>query len=114
MPCSPELRGPPVEKLASDVYAEAARSPFLAKFVVFGKRPSLVEGCLLVFCVTDDDADVIRSLRPDDGFVELARSNDVEVSWTLTIISATHSVQYCSLWCIQVLILNVANKKTQN
>jgi len=70
----------PAEEMASGVYNEAVKVPFMAKFVVFGKRTSPTEGQLKIFCVTDDVN--IPATFPDldkDGFDEVARSGDVEV-----------------------------------
>ena len=74
----------PAEEMASDVYNEAAKVPFMGKFVVFGRRTSPAEGQLKIFCVTDDDD--TPATFPDsekDGFEELARSSDVEVGCSL-------------------------------
>jgi len=69
----------PAEEIASDTYNEAAKVPFMAKFVVFGKRTSTTEGQLKIFCLTDD-VDMTATLSDDDeDFVEVARSGDVEV-----------------------------------
>jgi len=71
----------PVEEMASDVYNEAVKVPFMAKFVVFGRRTSPTGGQLKIFCVTDD-VDASAATFPDadkDSFEELARSGDVEV-----------------------------------
>lgn len=68
----------PAEGIASDVYNEAAKVPFMAKFVVFGRRTSPMEGQLKIFCLTDD-VEVPETFSDEDGFVEVASSGDVEV-----------------------------------
>jgi len=68
----------PAEEMASAVYNEAVKVPFMAKFVVFGRRTSPTEGQLRIFCLTDD-ADLPATSAEEDGFVEIARSGDVEV-----------------------------------
>jgi len=72
----------PVEEMASDVYNEAVKVPFMAKFVVFGRRTSPREGQLKIFCVTADVDLPATFPDPDkDGFEELACSGDVEVGY---------------------------------
>jgi len=68
----------PAEEIASDVYNEAVKVPFVAKFIVFGRRTSPMEGQLKIFCLTDD-VDTPETFSNEDGFVEVARSGDVEV-----------------------------------
>ena len=68
----------PAEEMASAVYNEAVKVPFMAKFVVFGRRTSSTEGQLRIFCLTDE-ADLPATFSAEDGFVEIARSGDVEV-----------------------------------
>jgi len=80
MTCPPvDTKLKPAEELASDVYNEAVKVPFVGKFVVFGRRVSPVEGQLKIFCLTDD-ADMLTAAPDEDGFVEIARSGDVEVA----------------------------------
>ncbi|RZC43192.1 Death and/or Prominin domain containing protein, partial [Asbolus verrucosus] len=55
----------------------AAHAPFMAKFVLFGKRVSLFESRIRVFCMTDDKED--KTLEHQEHFVEIAKSRDVEV-----------------------------------
>jgi UPA domain len=69
---------PDAEELANAVYREASTAPFLAKFVVFAKRTSLTSGQLKIFCVVIDDDDIPK-LVDEEGFEEVARSNDIEV-----------------------------------
>jgi len=68
----------PAEEMASDAYNEAVKVPFVAKFVVFGRRTSPREGQLKIFCLTED-VDTPAALPDEEGFVEVARSDDVEV-----------------------------------
>jgi len=69
----------PPEEMASAVYNEAVKVPFMAKFLVFARRTSPVEGQLRIFCLTDD-VDIPATLsEEEEGFVEVARSGDVEV-----------------------------------
>lgn len=69
---------PDAEQLATAVYREASTAPFLAKFVVFAKRIGLTKGQLRIFCVVIDDDDIPK-LVDEEGFEEVARSNDIEV-----------------------------------
>lgn len=71
----------PVEEMASDVYDEAVKVPFMAKFVVFGRRTSPADGQLKIFCLTDDFD--LPTFSDEDGFVEVARSGDIEVGCTV-------------------------------
>ena len=68
----------PAEEMASAVYNEAVKVPFMAKFLVFGRRTSPMEGQLRIFCV-NEDVDMAATLSEEEGFVEVARSGDVEV-----------------------------------
>lgn len=52
--------------------------PFMAKFVVFGKRVSLLEARIRVFCMTDDKED--KTLEHQEHFTEIAKSRDIEVN----------------------------------
>ena len=63
--------------MASTLYHEAITVPYMAKFVVFGKRTSTEEGRLRMFCMTDDKVD--KTLEKQEKFVEIARSRDIEV-----------------------------------
>jgi len=79
MACPPDCtKLKPAEEMASAVYNEAVKAPFMAKFLVFGRRTSPMEGQLRIFCLTDD-ADLPADLSEEDGYVEVARSADVEV-----------------------------------
>ena len=49
----------------------------MAKFVVFARRPFPIEGNLRLMCMTDDKEE--KTLEKQEGFVEVARSRDVEV-----------------------------------
>ncbi|KAL8614687.1 hypothetical protein ACOMHN_046574 [Nucella lapillus] len=66
-----------VTRMASALYHEAIFVPYMAKFVVFGKRTSSEEGRLRMFCMTDDKVD--KTLEKQEKFVEIARSRDIEV-----------------------------------
>ncbi|XP_076454790.1 uncharacterized protein LOC143289416 isoform X40 [Babylonia areolata] len=68
---------PEVVHMASALYREAIMVPYMAKFVVFGKRTSVEEGRLRMFCMTDDKVD--KTLEKQEKFVEIARSRDIEV-----------------------------------
>ena len=68
---------PKVTHMASLLYQEAITVPYMAKFVVFGKRTSPEEGRLRMFCMTDDKVD--KTLEKQEKFVEIARSRDIEV-----------------------------------
>jgi len=68
----------PPEEMASAVYNEAVKVPFMAKFLVFARRTSPMEGQLRIFCLTDD-VDLPTTFSEEEGFVEVARSADVEV-----------------------------------
>ncbi|EDO45487.1 predicted protein, partial [Nematostella vectensis] len=60
------------------IYRKLAAVPYLAKFVVFAKLSADgTEARLRVFCITDDKMD--KTLEGQTGFVEIARSRDVEV-----------------------------------
>ncbi|XP_044737008.1 ankyrin-3-like isoform X2 [Chrysoperla carnea] len=64
-------------QLATELYNEVCRPPFMAKFVVFAKRTGLLEASLRVFCMTDDKED--KTLESQEHFIEVAKSKDVEV-----------------------------------
>lgn len=49
----------------------------MAKFVVFGKRVSVLEARIRVFCMTDDKED--KTLEHQEHFSEIAKSRDIEV-----------------------------------
>jgi hypothetical protein len=67
------------------IYRKLTAVPYLAKFVVFAKfTADGTEARLRIFCITDDKVD--KTLEGQTGFVEVARSRDVEVS---TIYSDT-------------------------
>lgn len=63
--------------MAAALYREAITVPYMAKFVVFGKRTSVEEGRLRMFCMTDDKVD--KTLEKQEKFMEIARSRDIEV-----------------------------------
>jgi ankyrin len=79
--------------MATMLYHEAITVPYMAKFVVFGKRTSPEEGRLRMFCMTDDKVD--KTLEKQEKFEEVARSRDIEVS---------QSVVVCA-WVLEVLML---------
>ncbi|KAI6224408.1 hypothetical protein M3Y99_01397600 [Aphelenchoides fujianensis] len=64
-------------RMAQEVYNEAIAVPYMAKFVVFSRRPLPNEGQLRLFCMTDDRED--KTLEKQEGFIEVAKSRDVEV-----------------------------------
>jgi len=79
MTCPPgSTKLKPAEEVASDTYSEAVKVPFVAKFVVFGRRTSVEDGQLKIFCLTED-VDTPATFPEEDGFVEVARSGDIEV-----------------------------------
>jgi ankyrin len=63
--------------MAQEIYNEAIAVPFMAKFVVFARRPFPTEGQLRMFCMTDDKEE--KTLEKQEGFMEIAKSRDVEV-----------------------------------
>lgn len=69
-------------RAATDLYGEMSAVPFVAKFVVFGKRKDESRGHLRVFCMTDDKMD--KTLENQEHFYEIARSRDVEVWITMS------------------------------
>lgn len=74
-----ETRNP--DNVTSDarlLYRKLTAVPFLVKIVVFAKvNPEGTEARLRIFCITDDNID--KTLERQTGFVEVARSRDVEV-----------------------------------
>ena len=64
-------------RMAQEIYNEAIAVPFMAKFVVFARRPFPSEGQLRMFCMTDDKEE--KTLEKQEGFAEIAKSRDVEV-----------------------------------
>uniref|UniRef100_A0A0N4ZBK5 ANK_REP_REGION domain-containing protein n=1 Tax=Parastrongyloides trichosuri TaxID=131310 RepID=A0A0N4ZBK5_PARTI len=64
-------------RMAQEVYNDAISVPYMAKFVIFAKRPFPVEGQIRLFCMTDDKED--KTLEKQENFREIARSRDVEV-----------------------------------
>jgi len=63
--------------LADALYAELITVPYMAKFVVFARRRDETHGLVRVFVVTDDKLD--KTLESHQRFLEVARSDDVEV-----------------------------------
>ena len=74
-----ETRNP--DNVTSDarlLYRKLTAVPYLVKIVVFAKvKPDGTEALLRIFCVTDDN--IKKTLEQQTGFVEVARSRDVEV-----------------------------------
>lgn len=70
-----------VDNVTSDarlLYRKLSAVPYLAKFVVYAKVSLDGEEVhLRVFCITDDKTD--KTLEGQTGYVEIARSRDVEV-----------------------------------
>ena len=64
-------------KFATEIYRESVQVPFMAKFVVFGRRYDPIEAQLRVFCMTDDKEE--KTLESQERFDEIAKSRDVEV-----------------------------------
>uniref|UniRef100_A0AC35TXI0 ANK_REP_REGION domain-containing protein n=1 Tax=Rhabditophanes sp. KR3021 TaxID=114890 RepID=A0AC35TXI0_9BILA len=64
-------------RMAQEVYNDAISVPYMAKFVIFAKRPFPIEGQIRLFCMTDDKED--KTLEKQENFREVARSRDVEV-----------------------------------
>ena len=80
MNCSPEAFTADPEigpKLAGELYNELIMVPYMAKFVVFAQRRDEKYGQLRLFVVTDDKLD--KTLESHQRFLEVARSDDVEV-----------------------------------
>lgn len=67
-----------VTSMATTLYNEVCKVPFMSRFVVFGKRHEHREARLRVFCMTDDRID--KTLETQQYFTEVARSRDIEVS----------------------------------
>jgi len=68
----------------------------LAKFVVFAKfSADGSEARLRIFCITDDKVD--KTLEGQTGFIEVARSRDVEVSLREMQYFIIQILFYCSL-----------------
>lgn len=64
-------------RIGQEIYNENIIIPYMAKFVVFGRRTDPREGYLRVFCMTDDRED--KTLEKQEHFTEIAKSRDVEV-----------------------------------
>lgn len=64
-------------KFATELYQESIHVPFMAKFVVFGKRHEPNESQLRIFCMTDDKEE--KTLESQENYSEIAKSRDVEV-----------------------------------
>lgn len=87
-------------KMLKDVqklYSMAIAVPFFSKFVVFAKRLSRDEGRLRIFCMTDDKVD--KTLERQEQFVEVARSDDVEVLFFADIIAISLAVKLPPTCC---------------
>ena len=74
-----ETRNP--DNVTSDarlLYRKLTAVPYTVKVVVFAKvTPDGTEARLRIFCISDDRMD--KTLEKQTGFVEVARSRDVEV-----------------------------------
>lgn len=74
-----ETRNP--DNVTSDarlLYRKLTAVPYSVKVVVFAQvSPDGTEAHLRIFCVTDDKID--KTLEKQTGFVEVARSREVEV-----------------------------------
>ena len=62
---------------AETLYPLLSSLPFLVKFLIFGRVLNTSTAELRVFCVSDDKTE--KSLEKSQGFVEIARSRDIEV-----------------------------------
>lgn len=82
-------------KVAADLYKEVLPVPYMAKYVVFGKRNDLITGRLRIYCLTGYTVDKILELK--ENFVEVARSRDVEV------IKKTYNIGFCRNMSIALL-----------
>lgn len=82
--------------MAQEIYQETIAVPFMAKFVIFARRPFPTEGQLRMFCMTDDKVrntstkmfqlsnqtkffQEEKTLEKQEGFQQIAKSRDVEV-----------------------------------
>uniref|UniRef100_A0A915J1X1 Death domain-containing protein n=1 Tax=Romanomermis culicivorax TaxID=13658 RepID=A0A915J1X1_ROMCU len=65
-------------RMAQEIYSDAIVVPYMAKFVIFARRPNQKEGQLRVFCMTDDKEE--KTLERQEHYTEIAKSRDVEVS----------------------------------
>ena len=72
-------------RIASELHPEIILVPFMAKFVVCGRRHLPTEARLRVFCMTGDVLE--RTIRNQGKFAELARSREVEVSIQVQALS---------------------------
>lgn len=73
------------------IYRKLAAVPYLAKFVVFAKfSADGTEARLRIFCITDDKVD--KTLEGQTGFIEVARSRDVEVGLLKMFLGALPAV----------------------
>lgn len=79
------------------LYSMAVAVPFFSKFVVFAKRLSRDEGRLRIFCMTDDKVD--KTLERQEQFVEVARSDDVEVLFFADTIVFSLAVKLLTICC---------------
>jgi ankyrin len=63
--------------LANQLFSRLIQVPYLARFVVYARRPSLTQVRLRLLCVTDDKVD--KTLEKYEQFTEVACSNSVQV-----------------------------------
>lgn len=63
--------------VAKRLYSEQCQVPYMARFLVYAKRIDPNEARLRCFCVTDDRLE--KTLELQEKFIEVARSNPVEV-----------------------------------
>ncbi|XP_065062598.1 ankyrin-3-like isoform X3 [Rhopilema esculentum] len=66
-----------IPRKVESLYPLICGLPFLAKFVVFARALTVNSAEMRVFCMTDGKTE--RALEKREGFVEIARSGDVEV-----------------------------------
>lgn len=64
-------------KAAGEVFQDAVKAPFLAKFFVLAKRHSPSEAQVRVLCLTDDD--INATIERQEQFDIIGSTKDVEV-----------------------------------
>ena len=64
-------------EVAKRLYSEQCQVPYMARFLVYAKRTDPNEARLRCFCVTDDRLE--KTLELQEKYIEVARSNPVEV-----------------------------------
>lgn len=64
----------------TELYRETLAVPFWSKFVVFAKRLDETEARIRLFSIIDDQLE--KTLENQEGFVEVVRSDEVEVKYS--------------------------------